>query len=203
MTRVPAPSNPLLAEWTARSFDRERKIVRALEELGPIGDRDVALAGTVPPWLVAELGDAGARIVGPILPDPLAPGGADVVIGAWSAFRGADDAEIAEARARLRPAGRLLAIHDYGRDEIDRLEGDRPESSTWSRRDGPFTAAGFKIRVVHCWWTFDSIEDTARFLRDAFGDAATALAATALGAALRRPRLSHNIAIYHRDAAPA
>ena len=203
MTRVPVPSNPLLADWVARAFDRERKIVRALAELGPIADRDVVLAGAVPPWLVAELRGAGARIVEASTSASPDPGSADVVLGAWSAFRGEEDAEIADALALLRRHGRLLVIHDYGRDEIERLVGDRPESSTWSRRGGPFTDAGFKIRVVHCWWTFDSIEDTARFLHDAFGDAATVRAATELAAGLRRPRLSHNVAIYHRDAAPA
>lgn len=212
MTRVPVPSNPLLADWTARAFDRDRKLVRVLGELGPIAERDITLMGSVPPWLVAELRLAGARIVGrsavePPAADSSGPGpepvdrasssSADIVLAAWSALRGAEADEIAGAVALLRPGGRLLAIHDYGRDQIDALVGDRPESAIWSRRGGPFTSAGFKIRVVHCWWTFDSLEEAARFLDAAFGDASRELAA-----GLRRPRISHNVAIYHRDAAP-
>jgi len=46
MARVPIPSNPLLADWTARAFDQERKLIRALVELGQIAGRDVAVVGT-------------------------------------------------------------------------------------------------------------------------------------------------------------
>ena len=61
------------------------------------------------------------------------------------------------------------------------------------RRDGPFLANGFKVRVVHCWWTFDSVESAQTFVGEAFGEAGRAF-----GAALKRPRLSYNVAIYHR-----
>lgn len=198
MARVPVPSNPLLADWTARAFDRERKLIRALVELGQIAGRDVAVVGAIPIWLLDELHGSGARVLGGSSGDPGTAGGADVVLGAWSSFREAHDIAIAASLELLRPGGRLLVVHDYGRDEIDRLMGDRPESTTWSRRGGPFTEAGFKIRVVHCWWTFDAMEDAARFLHDAFGDAGTEFAAT-----LRRPRIAHNVAIYHRDATSA
>lgn len=197
MPRVPVPSNPLLADWTARAFDRERKLIRAIDELGQIAGRDLAVVGTIPAWLLGGLHTSGARVLDGSSGEPTAPGGADVVLGAWSSFRETHDVAITAALGLLRPGGRLLIVHDYGRDEIDGLMGDRPESTTWSRRGGPFTEAGFKIRVVHCWWTFDAIDDAARFLDDAFGDAGTEFAAT-----LRRPRLAHNVAIYHRDAAP-
>ncbi|HEY8800959.1 MAG TPA: hypothetical protein VIM20_10215, partial [Candidatus Limnocylindrales bacterium] len=42
-------------------------------------------------------------------------------------------------------------------------------------------------------WTFDSIEAAVRFLTDAFGEAGTSL-----GSELNRPRLSYNVAVYHR-----
>ena len=70
---------------------------------------------------------------------------------------------------------------------------DLPEYATWGRRDGPFLRGGFKIRVIHCWWTFPDLDEMRSFLEDAFGAAGSALAAT-----LRRPRLSYNVAIYHR-----
>ncbi len=70
----------------------------------------------------------------------------------------------------IRPGGRLLVVHDYGRDDVSRLRGDLPEYGLWTRRDGPFLRSGFKIRVIHCFWTFDSIEDAAGFLGAAFGE---------------------------------
>jgi hypothetical protein len=46
---------------------------------------------------------------------------------------------------------------------------------------------------VHCWWTFESIEGARGFLADAFG-----ATGRELGGRLTRPRLSYNLAIYHR-----
>ncbi len=199
---VPLPLVPGLPVWFEGAFDREGKLVRALEELGPLTDRDVLLIGDVPAWLADRLVSTGARVeraVSAATPaDGATPADADVVIGAWSSFRGVDPGEVADAQRWLRPGGRLLIVHDYGRDDIATLTGDRPESSTWSRRGGPFTAAGFKIRVVHCFWTFDSMDDAASFLGAAFGEAGAECAAS-----LRRARLSHNVAIYHRTAGPA
>ena len=58
---------------------------------------------------------------------------------------------------------------------------------------------GFRVRVVHCFWTFDDLEELRSFLVDGFGAAGEALAAT-----VHRPRLSYNIAVYHRTVgAPA
>jgi hypothetical protein len=105
-----------------------------------------------------------------------------------------DPAELAEADRVLRPSGRLMVIHDYGRDDISRLRGaELPEYTTWSRRDGPFLKGGFKIRVVHCFWTWPSIEAAQTGLA-AFGPKGQELAG-----ALNRPRVSWNIAIYHRS----
>ena len=67
------------------------------------------------------------------------------------------------------------------------------EEGAWSRRDGPFVRNGFRIRVLHCFWTFDTTAAATAFLGDAFGEAGRAVAA-----GLKRPRLSYNVAIYHR-----
>ncbi len=178
------------------ALDRERKIDRALEALGPVADRDVAVIGGGPAEL-ERLRAAGSRVTN--LPPagsqlwPIADGAADTIISAWSAFRGVSPAELAEADRILRPNGRLLVIHDYGRDDVSRLRGDLPEYGLWSRRDGPFVRNGFRIRVLHCFWTFDSVGEARTFLGEAFGEAGTAM-----GHELKRPRLSYNVAIYHR-----
>ena len=52
---------------------------------------------------------------------------------------------------------------------------------------------GFRMRVIHCFWTFESIDDAADFLEAAFGRAGREVAAS-----MKRPRLSYNVAVYHR-----
>jgi hypothetical protein len=76
---------------------------------------------------------------------------------------------------------------------VSRLRGDLPAYRSWSRRDGPFLSTGFRVRVVHCFWTFPSLDDASSFLAGAFGESGTAVAAT-----LKRPRLTYNVAVYHR-----
>jgi hypothetical protein len=123
-----------------------------------------------------------------------ADGSLDVVVGLWTAFRGVDAADLAEVDRVLRPAGRLLVVHDYGRDDVSALrDPEAPEYGTWSRREGPFLRhSAFRIRVVHCFWTFPSLDD-ARECLAGFGERGEVLAAR-----LRRPRLSWNVAVYHR-----
>lgn len=188
MSDLPIDLDAGLADRLARALDREAKIPRALEALGPVAGRDVVLLDGVDGLRAAQLRELGARIR-----SDRTPGSADVVIGLWSALRGADAADIAAAEALARPGGRLLIVHDYGRDDVERLLGERPEMTAWSRRDGPFLGQGFKVRVVHCFWTFDDVDDQRSFLEAAFGEAGTVVAAAAT-----RPRLSYNIAVYHR-----
>ena len=69
-----------------------------------------------------------------------------------------------------------------------------PSTGLWSRRDGPFLDGGFKVRVVHCFWTFESIEAATTFLGEAFGAVGREVAA-----GMKRPRLSYNVAVYHRS----
>jgi SAM-dependent methyltransferase len=198
---LPVELDRPLAARLAAALDVEGKIPRALDALGPIAGRDVVLvgAGEAQRRRIGSLGGrltdvesltAGAAGAGS---GGLPSESADAVVSVWSAFRGVDKAELAEAERVLRPDGRLLIVHDYGRDDVSRVLGDQPAYSVWSRRDGPFLTSGFRIRVVHCWWTFESIDEAAGFLGDAFGDAGRAV-----GETLARPRLSYNVAVYHR-----
>jgi hypothetical protein len=180
------------------ALDPAGKLVAALASLGPIADRDVVVVDAAEGPIVEGLAAAGGRLRPVDLASPfhldIAEGSADVVLGLWSAFRGVDPTELAEVDRVLRPGGRHLVVHDYGRDDVSRLNGERPEYGAWSKRTGPFLSHGFRVRVVHCFWEFESQKATTDFLTAAFGDNGAAIAAT-----LRRPRLSYNVAIYHRS----
>jgi hypothetical protein len=207
-----------LADRLLRSFDLEGKIPRALDALGPLGDRDVVLVDGARGVRARHLVELGARLTILERPELLAglqaaladlagvrvapgsaqdlglpAGSADAIVAYWSAFRAPSEAEVAEAERVLRPGGRLLVVHDYGRDDVSRMRGDLPEYGSWGRRDGWYLRNGFRIRVIHAFWTFGSIEDANALLTDAFGEAGKAI-----GLSLRRPRLSYNVAIYHR-----
>jgi hypothetical protein len=193
MADLPIELDAALAERLARALDVEGKIPRVLDALGPVADRDVLLVDGVESGIRAtQLAEQGARVVVGSLPDA-SLASADVVVSCWARFRGPEPVEIADAARVLRPGGRLLVLHDYGRDDVSRLRGDLPEYGLWSRRDGPFLRGGFKIRVIHCFWTFDSIEDGQAFLGDTFGEDGRLV-----GAEMTRPRLSYNVAVYHR-----
>jgi hypothetical protein len=225
-TRGPVADLPVelgdgLDDRLAGSLDVEGKILRALEALGPVGGRDVLLIGRPGGLRARQLEGLGARVVvasetdwrpdvlaseadRPPMVAPPAPEhrpdsaepdtSVDVVVGMWSSFRGGSAAELAEAERVARPGGRLLVVHDYGRDDVSRLRGDLAEYGSWSRRGGPFLSNGFRLRVIHCFWSFVSMDDAADFLGAAFGDAGRDVAAS-----MKRPRLSYNVAIYHRD----
>ena len=200
MADLPLDLGAALADRLARALDVEGKIPRALEALGPVGGRDVVLVDGAGGIRAGQLAELGARVTTVDAVDPTgeqpfdAPeSSADVLVACWSAFRGDAPNEMVQAQRILRPDGRLLVVHDYGRDDVATMRGDQPEYGTWSRRNGPFLGRGFKVRVVHCFWTFDSMDDLRGFLGEAFGEAGRTMADT-----LHRPRLSYNVAVYHR-----
>ena len=197
MADLPVDLGARLTEHLARVLDVEAKIPRTLEALGPIGGRDVLLLDGADGIRARQLVALGARVAFAEA-DGLAridvpDASADVLAGLWSAFRGVTPHEAAEVARVVRPGGRQLVLLDYGRDEVSRLRGDVPEYGLLSRRDGPFLRGGFKVRVVHCFWTFASIEEAGEFLAESFGDVGRAVAA-----GMKRPRLSYNVAVYHR-----
>lgn len=198
MSDLPISLPPDLEPAFVAALDRAGKVVAALDALGPIVDRDVVVIDATGGPFVGGLTALGARLTHVASASPLRiPAGEasiDVVVGLWSAFRGVDGRDIAEVDRVLRPGGRHLVVHDYGRDDVSGLFGDRPEYGAWSHRAGPFLAGGFRVRVVHCFWEFESQDVTTEFLAAAFGEAGAALAGT-----LKRPRLSWNVAVYHRS----
>jgi len=197
MSDLPVALPSELERTLVRALDRAGKLVAALEALGPIADRDVLVIDATGGPIIDGLVAAGARLKSAARPGRRidAPdGSADVVLGLWSTFRGVESGEVAEVDRVLRPGGRQLAVHEYGRDDVSRLHGERPEYGTWSNRAGPFLTGGFKVRVVHCFWEFESMDATIEFLTSAFGEVGAAVAKT-----LKRPRLSWNVAVYHRS----
>jgi SAM-dependent methyltransferase len=187
-----------------RAVDAEGKIPRELESHGGFDGRDVVLfgaSGERARWLT----EAGARLT--VVADPAAERGrppdasADIVVAFWAAFDGPDRAEqLAHAQRILRPDGRLLVVLDYGRDDLDVVRGPERTANLveWSRRDGWFLSRGFRIRVIHTFWRFETIEEGGELLRAAYGPAAEPAISR-----LRRPRLAHNMAVYHWKREPA
>ncbi len=199
MTAIEPGLGPHHPDVIPAAADLEGKIPRALAALGVGAGRAVALVdGPGAPWLPA-LRQVGADPLVVELAAPLriqAPNTSlDLVVTLFSGFRGVEWADLAEVDRVLRPGGRLLVVHAYGRDDVSALHDEgAPEYRLWSRREGPFLrGGGFKIRVVHCFWTFPDLDEARATLVAAFGERGEGVAAR-----LKRPRLSWNVAIYHR-----
>jgi len=190
-------------------MDVDARIPAALQALGPVADRDVCVLdgadGVLPGRLLAlggwvrAVGDASADTLAAIPDDR-----ADVLVSGWTGFRPGTpewDEQLGAARRVLRPDGRLLVVHDYGRDEVTGLFADperAAERVSWSRPSGPFLGVGFRVRVLHCWWQWASLAEAVDMLTSGFGETGAAVAAT-----MRRPRLAWKVAVYHLAMGPA
>jgi hypothetical protein len=179
--------------------DAEGKIVRAIDAVGSLAGRDVATIDVPAGPMRDRLATAGIDARDLPLTEPLCldlpDASLDGLIAMWGGFNGVRGVDLAEADRVLRPGGRLLVVHDYGRDDVSALaDAALPEYAAWSRRDGPFLrGGGFRIRVVHAFWTFESLEAARELLAEGFGERGVAV-----GATLKRPRLAWNVAVYHR-----
>src|ERR1035437_9135721 len=165
-----------LDEAFAGVVDREGKIPAALEELGPVIGQEVVVLDCGRGKRARQLEEFGARVTAVEMAasetvlvelmrrlSELPEGGADAVVVFWSDLATPGSPFIADAMRLLRPGGRLLVVHDYGRDDVWRLRPDVcAERVAWSQRNGPFLGAGVRIRVIHCRWTFDSEGEAPR-----------------------------------------
>lgn len=193
--------DPLLRAQLQATIDIEGKIPRALDALGPVHGKHVVLLDADRGVRAAQLEELGAQVTAlpSLVTSSLPQDAADVVVSCWAGFRGGapeTEAQVQEAQRVLRPAGRLLLVHDYGRDDVSRLNADdvlEREHVAWSRLDGWFLLHDFKVRVLHCSWTFDSLEVARDLLSHAFGRPGAEVAE-----GLRRPRLEYKVAVYHR-----
>jgi hypothetical protein len=186
-----------------RAVDAEGRLPAALQALGPVMDRDVAVLDDVGGPGSRRLLALGAWVRS--APDTglggLPDGSADVLVAWRRGFSPVSDewqADLAEAGRVLRGEGRLLVVKDYGRDEVTALLGDEArarELVSFSHPKGPFLGAGFRVRVIHCWWHWGSLEEATQELVATFGEEARPVAE-----AMRRPRLSYKVAVYHADA---
>ena len=195
---------PEVEEAFLRVVDPEGKIPAALEALGPVSGRDVVVLDSGHGFRARQLEAIGARVAA--FEWPLSEGAAerlaewigraDAVVIPWSQMAEPRSRFIAEANALLRPGGRLLIVHDYGRDDVWGLRPEiRERAVAWSHRRGPFLGDGFRVRVVHCWWTFESVEQARELLGAIFGTAGEEFAAS-----MKRLRLEYSVAIYSRSA---
>ena len=186
--------------------DVEGKLIAAREDLGPVAGRDVVVLDAGRGYLERQLTAVGARVTAVAFPDGrdamvrallagLPAAEADVVVVPWSELATPDSTLVGAAERLLRPGGRLMLVHDYGRDDVWSLwPARRDRLVLWSQRRGPFLGAGFRVRVIHCWWTFESVDRARELLEAGFGEAGVELAGR-----MKRPRLEYQVAVYHRS----
>lgn len=196
--------DPQLLEPLVRIVDAEGRLPAAIQALGPVAGRDVAVLDAPDgpgPRRLLMLG-AWMRLAPGASLGALPDASADVIVawrhGFWPTADGWRD-DVAQAARVLRSGGRLLVVKDYGRDEVVRLLWDEEHARQlidYSHPKGPFLGVGFRVRVVHCWWRWETLEDASAMLQRSFGAAGSAVAQ-----GMRRPRLAYKVAVYHADAA--
>ena len=198
-----SPGQPALLAALEAAFDREGKVARAIEVLGPIAERDVLLLDADRGRREGELRAMGGRVRSVLGVDlrsvPL--GETDVIVACWTGLglgRAAAAPVLAGLTQPLRPGGRVVLVEDYGRDDLSHLFADpdrEARSVLASERRGAMLPAGFKVRVLHCFWTFPDLPAAGALLTALFPATGPEVAAR-----LRRPRIVHKVAVYHRTA---
>lgn len=201
-----SPADPALLGVLDGAIDAEGKIGLALQSLGPIGGKDVLLLDADRGLRQAQLEALGARAAGLAAPDAASPSlgnqppdSADVLVAFWTGLGlgpAAQRAKLAALSRVLRPEGRILLVEAYGRDDTTHLFAEPAREARLvaaNDRRGAMLAAGFRVRVLHCWWSFVDLGAMNAVLAALFPATGVDFAAT-----LRRPRLSFKVAVYHR-----
>lgn len=171
---------PALYARLGEIFDPERRVLAALERIVPLAGKRIADVGTgigYYPMLLARhtgrtygiesdpelLAAARERASAAHQPNirivegsaerlPLRDGAVDVVLSGVIQASDSSLPAIAEAVRILRPAGRLVVIGYYGRDDLAALlepEVVEHARAATQRRSGWWLTHGFKIKVVH------------------------------------------------------
>ena len=147
MADIPFELSAPLAQRLRAAVDLEGKIPNALETLGPLTDRRVGFfdvpAGPLLDTICVRVAEAVPIEAAAPLRIDRPDESLDAIVSLWSGFRGVDEAALAEVDRVLAQDGRLLVVHDYGRDEVSALvDPDAPQYRVWSRREGPFLRGG-------------------------------------------------------------
>ena len=178
------------------ALDRERKIDAALDRLGPLADRDVLVLG----------GGAGrARAVRRARRPRHDRAASDALAGRRRLGRHDRQRLVGVPRRRPRRAGRggprpparaagCSSSTTTAGTTCPACAATSSSTATGPGATGRSWPSGFRLRVIHCFWTFDSIDDGAGVPRRA----PSATRGEVVGAGLKRPRLSYNVAVYHR-----
>jgi hypothetical protein len=193
--------DPRLQARLSAAIDREAKIPAAVASLATIHGRRVLLIDPDAGLRERQLVELGGQVTSArsVMLAGVPAASADVVVACWSAIRPGEEPaahQVGETMRILVPTGRLVVVHDYGRDDVSELlggPGREAQLLAWSHREGPFLANGFKLRVLHCWWSWDSLEEAVDLLGAAFGEVGARVASR-----MQRPRLAYKVAIYHR-----
>lgn len=203
-----SPADPTLLGLLDGAIDAEGKILQALEKWGPLAGREVLLLDADRGLRRAQLEGLGARVEELEAPNATAlaaslrdrpAASTDMIVAFWTGLGlgpVARPTTLAPLSRLLRRDGRLVFVEAYGRDDTTNLFADPAREAQLlaaSERRGQMLAAGFRVRVLHCWWTFADLEATAAALTALFP-----ATGAGVGAALRRPRLSFSVAVYHR-----
>lgn len=192
---------PDLRARIVEAVDPEEKVPRAVAAVTRPAGRDVLVLDSRAGSLrTAQLAALGAVVRHGDSTAEVAAASVDVALRFWSTPAGGPDAwqrELDAVERAARPGARFVLVEDYARDDATTLYGDDARAAAriaMSERDGWFLQHGFRIRVLHCWWSFASLEEAREVLGGVFG-----APGVALGERLRRPRVSHKVAIYHRS----
>lgn len=186
------------------AFDVDDRLFRAVDAIAPIDGHDVLLLhGSGDGQPARRVTARGGRVTTTGEPRAAPPRSADIVIGLWPLSPpapGSADGDLALIRL-ARPGGQVILIDDYGRDDVGALTPatmtPSGPSPTQERLERPFIERGWKVRVIHCFWTFRSLDEARAFV-SAFGERGRTMAGD-----LTRPRLAHNLALIHRTVPPS